>query len=230
MSAIDSFQSDIDKVHERLVGRLSIAMFDKNASNPKAQIPPAIMLFEKIAPNVTMEFHTRPVNAIESGILSGKFHLGVIPIHRQSKSLDYHPLYTEHMFLYCSEDHPLFDCPDCKITPREILKHKYAGIGFHSPNMVIGHKLGLKRVADVYDEESLATLILSGCYIGFLPDHFAMRFSQRRQLRCLRPELFNYQSDHCAIVRHSPRPSRLIMKFLECLRNAHGNPSKNYDS
>jgi DNA-binding transcriptional LysR family regulator len=221
MSAIDNFQSDINEVHRRLTGHLSIALFDKNTSNPKAQLPRAIMLFEEIAPNVTMELHTRPVNTIESGILSGEFHLGIIPAHRQSNSLDYYPLYAEQMFLYCSEEHPLFDCPDRKITRREILNFKYAGIGFHSPNMVISHKLGFQRSADVYDEESLAALILSGCYIGFLPDHFADRFTERGQLRRLRPDLFHYQSDHTVIVRRSPRPSRLTLKFLDCLRRAH---------
>ena len=62
------------------------------------------------------------------------------------------------------------------ISRREIRQCKYAGLGFHSPNMMVSHRLKLRRSADVYDEEALAALILSGRYIGFLPDHFAKRF------------------------------------------------------
>ena len=87
--------------------------------------------------------------------------------------------------------------------------------------MMVSHRLKLKRSADVYDEEALASLVLSGRYLGFLPDHYAKRFVEREAMQRLRPDVYHYQSDHAAIVRHSPKASRLIMEFLDCLRRAH---------
>lgn len=222
MSAIDSFQSDIDEVHQRLSGHLSIALFDKTVTNPEAQLPKAIMMFDEIAPEVTIEIHAEPVNAIESGVLTGGFHIGIIPTHRQSNSLLYYPLYTEQMYLYCGSSHPLFVRPDPQVSRRDIRNCKYAGIGFHSPNMMVSHNLKLKRSADVYDEEALAALILSGRYLGFLPDHYAERFVADRTMHCLRPKVYHYQSNHAAIVRQTPKPPRLVVEFLNCLRRAHG--------
>ena len=52
---------------------------------------------------------------------------------------------------------------------------------------------------------------------------FPMRsgFVERAEMRQLRPDFYHYQSDHAAIVRQAPRPSRLVQEFLECLCHAH---------
>lgn len=222
LSAINTFQSSVDDVHLRLTGNLSIALFDKTLTNPEAKLPETFALFEEIAPKVTMEIHAEPVNVIETGVLNGTFHLALIPTLQQSGSLSYIPLYTEQMYLYCGAGHSLFTVDNSDITQRDIRQHKYAGIGFHSPNMVVSHRLKLTRSADVYDEEPLAALILSGRYLGFLPDHYAQAFVERGEMRQLRPDIYHYQSDHSAILRRSPRPSKLVEEFLKCLRRAHG--------
>lgn len=221
LSAINSFKSEVDDVQQRLAGHLSIALFDKTITNPQARLPQAIMLFDEIAPAVTIEIHAEPVNVIESGVMTGRFQVGIIPIHGQSKSMDYYPIYSEQMYLYCGEGHPLFERADEKVSRRTIQQHKYAGIGFHSPNMMVSHQLKLKRSADAYDEEALAALILSGRYIGFLPDHYAKSLVERGEMRRLRPDVYHYQSDHAVILRHSPKPSRLVNEFADCLRSAH---------
>ncbi|WP_282610291.1 LysR family transcriptional regulator [Pelagibius sp. Alg239-R121] len=226
LSAINNFQSDIDEVHLRLTGHLSIALFDKTVTNPDARLPETIRSFDEIAPKATIEIHVEPFNAIESGVLSGRFHLAIIPPHRQSSSLNYYPVYSEEMYLYCGANHPLFGRADSEISRQDVRQHKYAGIGFHSPNMEVSHRLNLKRSADAYDEEALAVLILSGCYLGFLPDHYAKRFVDSGSMRCLRPEEYHYRSSHSVVVRRSPQPSRLVQEFLDCLRRIHSPESK----
>lgn len=221
LAAINTFQTEVDEVHERLAGHLSIALFDKTITNPEAQLPQAVRLFDETAPSVTIEIHVEPVNVIESGVLTGRFDVGIIPIHGQSSSMIYYPIYSEQMYLYCGESHELFARADGKIARKEIQQCKYAGIGFHSPNMMVSHQLKLSRRADAYDEEALAALILSGCYIGFLPDHYAKSLVERGEMRRLRPDVYHYQSDHAAIVRRSPAPSRLIREFVKCVRRAH---------
>ena len=222
LSAINSFQANVDDVHKSLTGHLVIALFDKTLTNPEGRIPETFALFDQIAPEVTIEIHAEPVNVIESGVLSGRFHLAIIPTHRRSSSIEYCPLYSEQMYLYCGMGHGLFGKDDPLVTEEAIRQCKYAGIGFHSPNMIVSQNLGLKRSADVFDEEALAALILSGRYLGFLPDHYARAFVERGVMWRLRPDAYHYQSNHAAIVRHFPRPSRLVERFLDCLRSAHG--------
>jgi len=226
LSAINAFQANVDDVQQRLTGHLAIALFDKTVTNPEARLSQTFALFDQIAPKVTVELHMEPVNVIESGVLSGRFNLAIIPTHRESSSMAYFPLYTEEMYLYCGHGHPLFGRESTDVARRDIRQCKYAGIGFHSPNMMISHRLKLSRSADVYDEEALAVLILSGRYLGFLPDHYARSFVERGMMRRLRPDAYHYQSHHAAIVRRSPKSSKPVETFLDCLRRAHDGLEK----
>ncbi len=221
LMAINTFKDDVAEVHENLTGRLKVALFDLTVSNPAAKVSRAFRRFEQLAPSVELEVSIEPTNVIEAGIFDGQFDVGIIPIHRKSSGLDYIDLYSEQMFLYCGNSHPLFAGAGRHISSAEIRKCKYAGLGFHSPNLVVGNKLRLVRAADVHDQEAVALLILSGCYIGFLPDHFAQPFVEQNQMRIIGAQKFSYQSCFAAISRRQPPPTRRTATFIECLRQAH---------
>ncbi|WP_425406624.1 LysR family transcriptional regulator [Hwanghaeella sp.] len=222
LSSLNSFQSDINEIHAKMTGHLSVAMFDKSVTNPAAHLPKAIAMFNEVAPDVTLGFYGEPVNTIENGILTGRLDMAIVPVHQKFGTLTYSKLYPEQMYLYCAAGHSLFDKPDDSVTRKDVQACNYAGIGFQSPNMLNSHKFELERKAEVYDEEALAALVFSGRFIGFLPEHFAERFETRGTLRKIRPDIFTYVSDHWAIVRRAPKPSRLVMTFLDCLHKAHG--------
>ena len=223
MAAMEEFQHEIDDLHQRLTGSLNIALFDKTASNPNCHIHEAFAQFDVKAPEVHPEIYVEPINEIERGLIEGRFHLGVIPNHRPSSSLDYYPLFKEQMYLYCAAGHPLFGAPQKKITPAAVRNCKYVGIGYHSPNMEVGRKLGQHRDATAYDQEAVAHLVLSGRYIGYLPQHYVQSFSGPGVMQPLLPEVFQYVCQFSAIVRHSPRPNRVVQTLLDTLIDAHAS-------
>lgn len=51
----------------------------------------------------------------------------------------------------------------------ELQDYDYVGLAYHSPNMEATHRFRLRRQATVSDQEAIVSLILSGCYAGFLP-------------------------------------------------------------
>jgi DNA-binding transcriptional LysR family regulator len=81
----------------------------------------------------------------------------------------------------------------------------------------------LKRAATGFDQEAIATLVLSGRYLGFLPDHYADSFVKRRLLRAVHPERFHYTCRFAAVMRRSPQPSRAVHAFVRCLLAAHAH-------
>ena len=219
--AMEEFQHDVDDLHQRLTGPLSIAIFDKTASNPACHIYRAFAAFDEQAPEVRPDIHVEPINAIERGVMEGRFQLGVIPNHRPSASLDYYPLFEEQMLLYCAEGHPLFGAAADAITADAVRQSRYVGIGYHSPNMENTHLLGLQRHATAHDQEAVAHLVLSGRYVGFLPEHYAEGFVERGMMQPLLPQLYQYLCQFSAIVRHSPPPSRVVQTLLDALVEAH---------
>ena len=223
IGAIEGFQHEVDDLHQRLTGKLVLAIFDKTATNPDCHIDKAFAAFNALAPSVHPELHVEPINAIEAGVIEGRFNVGIIPNHRPSSSLDYHPLFNEQMYLYCGSQHELFDYPHSELNDKAVRGCQYVGIGYHSPNMEVTRQLGQRRDATAFDQEAVAHLILSGGYLGYLPEHYARVFVQQGKMRALLPEHFQYICRFSAIVRRSPTPSRVVASLLEALVAAHAH-------
>ena len=224
--ATEAFRSGVDEIHQRMGGQLHIAVFDKTASNPACRIAQAIALFTEQAPDVSLNLHVATLNGIERGVLDGQFQIGVIPGHRSSNTLEYTRLFDEAMLLYCGEGHVLFQGEATRLDWDGLRKHAFAGLGYHSPNMEISQAQRMARSATGFDQESIATLILSGKFLGFLPIHYAQSFVAADQMRAVRPELFHYACDFFGIVRRSPQPSRATRAFQTCLEQAHTGGDK----
>jgi len=221
LDALDAFRGDVGDLHAELVGSLPIGVFDKTVTNPNARIAQAIREFRGIAPEVELDITVGTLNQIESAVIDGSLQLGIVPEHRRSSRLRYHPLFSEVMYLYCGQQHPLFGVDHAKLDWRKLRACDYAGLGFHSPNMEVAHRFRLKRKASVSDQEAVATLILSGCYIGFLPDHYAANFVRSGQMKRIAHPQCMYDVQFVAIERRSPSPPRAAQAFGELLRAAH---------
>jgi len=221
LAAIDGFRAGVEEIHQRMTGSISIALFDKVVSNPEARVSQALGAFVERAPDVAIELHVAPLNAIERGVMDGQYQIGIAPMHRCSASLDYHRLFPERMFLYCGSTHRLYGADDEALTWRDIRAESYVGLGYHSPNMALSHEVQLRRTASAYDQEAVAMLVQSGRFVGFLPDHYARTFEADGAMRRLNPKLFNYDVQFAALVRHAPKPSRVAQTFIDCLLAAH---------
>lgn len=221
LASADAFRASVDAIHQRMGGQLHVAVFDKTASNPACRISDAVALFAARAPDVALNFHVATINMIERGVIDGSFQVGIIPAHRSSDSLIYDRLFGETMLLYCGARHPLFGRDNEALDWDGLRRHQFAGLGYHSPNMEISQQVRLPRKATGFDQESIATLILSGQYLGFLPDHYARGFVADGKMQAVHPQRFRYECDFVAILRGSPQPSRIASTFRQCLLAAH---------
>ncbi|MCF8210234.1 MAG: LysR family transcriptional regulator, partial [Rhodoferax sp.] len=221
LAATEAFRSGVDEIHQRMGGQLHLAVFDKTASNPQCHIAQAIALFTRQAPDVALNLHVATLTAIERGVLDGQFQIGIIPGHRSSDLLDYTPLFEEAMSLYCGRDHVLFGPGSPPLDWEGLRAYRFAGLGYHSPNMEITQRERLPRQATGFDQESIATLILSGQFLGFLPDHYAESFVRTGQMRAIGSAVLRYDCQFFAIQRRSPQPARATRALQECLVAAH---------
>ena len=222
LEAIDGFRTDVSNLHSDLVGNLRLGLFDKTATNPQAHLGRAVRDFRRAAPEVKIDVTVGTLNSIESAVIDGRLNVGIVPDHRRSDSLEYHALFGERMNLYCGAQHPLFAADHSALGWDELQDYDYVGLAFHSPNMEATHRFQLRRQASVTDQEAIATLVLSGCYLGFLPDHYAEVFVSAGLMRRVEHAECRYDVDFMAIVRRSPEPSRVAQAFLNALMAAHG--------
>lgn len=220
LGAIEGFRHEVDDLQLRLTGTIALALFDKTATNPACHIAEALAAFSDEAAAVHPQLHVATINDIESGVLDGRYHIGIIPDHRPSAALSYHPLFTEQMYLYCGSHHPLFGDRDSASTA-SVRASPYVGIGYHSPNMEVTRRAEQRRDATAFDQEAVAHLILSGKYLGYLPDHYAHGFERDGLMARIRPDQFHYQCQFSAILRQTPPPNRIVAAMLAALLETH---------
>lgn len=220
LAAVDGFRAGLDDIHQRMGGRLDLALFDKTVSNPEARIHAAIADFSQRAPDVELCLYVASSNAIVQGLMDGGFQVGVMPAHRNLQALHCTPLFNEKMQLYCGAAHTLFRTV-AQLQWSDLRAHHFAGLGYNSPNMELSHQHKLLRRATAFDQEGVATLLMSGRYLGFLPDHYAEPFVQQGAIRAIQPDIFQYDCTFVSAFRASPVPSRAAQIFLTCLVQAH---------
>lgn len=221
LGAMEAFRSGVREMQSELAGTLAIGLFDKTVTNPQARIDQAIRRFRREAKAVMIDVTVGTLHDIESAVIDGRLHLGIVPEHRRSESLDYLPLFGETMYLYAGRQHPLFGASHERLSWEELQDYDYAGLGFHSPNMEATHRFRLRRQATVSDQEAIAALVLSGCYLGFLPDHYADRFEADGLMRRIALPDCMYEVRFVAIRRRAAQPARMAAVFLEALRRTH---------
>ncbi|MBM7454903.1 DNA-binding transcriptional LysR family regulator [Oceanisphaera litoralis] len=214
LGAIDHFKAEINDVHRHLRGTLAIGITDNLVSHPGMKITHGLAALKARGPEVKIHIHMQPSNDIEIGVLDGRLNVGVVPRIRALPGLDYLPLYEESSHLYCAEGHPLFSSGD---SPAKLSDHELVVPSFAQPAeaqvLYRRHPLG----ARANDREGIMFLLLTGCYLGYLPDHYAQPWVEQGRLRALQPDKTGFTTRFCAITARSRRANLVLDTFLETL-------------
>ena len=221
LAAVGDFRTEVSELRERLGGVLRVALFDHCITNPAARISETLGRFNEAAPDVQVELSLLAPNLVEAGLLAGTLDIGMIAMHRTPPGLDLLPVHGETMFLFCGRGHPFFDRPDAGLDLPAIRAAAYAGISFNSPNLAFGQTLDMRPKAVVQNETMLAALILSGRFVGFLPDHMAAGLEAQGLMRRLLPDAITYATTFAAATRRTPAPNRITRVFRRMLEEAH---------
>jgi DNA-binding transcriptional LysR family regulator len=219
VAGVEAFRAEIGAMRGKLVGNLSLGLVDSIISNPLARISDAVGVYCKREHAVHVTMHIDAPQELERKVLDGRLDLGIGAFHRVLPSLKYQALFLEKQTLYCSRQHPLFERNQAKLSQDELLHFNYAGRGY----MEGRRPLRFKAVASSYSMEGLATLILSGAFIGYLPSHYAEQWVTRGEMRALLPKKLSYQSLFEVVMRRSTSQLLPVQAFLDDLFETHRN-------
>ena len=147
--------------------------------------------------------------------LDGSLHVGVVPHIRTLPAIEYHQLYDELSYLYCSSDHPLFNAR--ALTADAVFAADMVTSNYVQSSEVRELERRFNDTAKASDREGVAFLILTGSFIGFLPTHYARQWVDGGRLRALMPDHFSYRTDFAAITRQGARPNRILQTFMSSL-------------
>lgn len=214
MSAAESFRAEINAIHARLRGELNIGITDNLVTSPRMQVTRALRLLKEQGPEVRVNIRMIPPNEIERGVLDGRLHVGVVPTRRTLPGLTEVSLYDEDSQLYCAAEHPLFTCADTRLDEDAIA----TADAVTPASMSAVDSAPLRVTATATDREGVAFLILTGCYIGYLPTHYARQWVDRGMMRALRPERYTQRVEYRAITLRGGHPNLVLETFMGLLR------------
>ena len=222
---IELFRNTINNLSNEPSGQLRIALSDSLSLDPRCQLPQIIQRYQKYAAGVELTIDVAPMQTMENRVLNGQLDLAIIPCHRELKGLQYRPLFIDTHYLYCARQHPLFMLDDRLISLDTVLTQKlvHAGLKPHEEVYNQLHQMQLAAVSYFY--EARLALLLSGCYIGFLPEAIAEPYVHSGQLRPLVPEIKNYRLSVALITRKSTVPNRARDLFVEAIHELHPLPA-----
>jgi len=181
---IETFQDHLAQVSGRLTGRLSLYVVDNIIIHGDTRLLRALALFATRHPDVQFDVRSTSAQEVEFAVLNGTATVGISLEPRLRASMDAVPLFEERSNLYCGARHPLFSEPEDSITAERLAESRMVEVAetATSPSWeALRVRLNFRARAEHVDARAL--LILSGVYIGFLPERLAGPLVAEGQLR-----------------------------------------------
>lgn len=224
LSAVDQFRNRVNISHERILGHLHLGFAEHMLGAYRSCIIEALRLYTEKAPDVRVRITSMGSDDVVPAVLDGRVQIGITVTHRSIPELDFMPLFDEEMSLYCAKNHPLYDRDDSSISTGELQRFKFV----ESPRLMPGREVdpvmsSWNKHASAHHQEARAALILTGQYLGFLPQHLVKNWGWLTEMRPLMQDRFNYANSFSAMTKPYPENDLVIGTFMDCLREAVAN-------
>ena len=220
MKSLDVFRNEVNENQDAMAGELNIGICDNMIWDKEAQLPRVFQHFSAIGSEVDLTLYVLSPDEIEHRLIDGRLHVGIACVMHKLTSLSYEHMYDEVNYLYCGREHPLFVVPDADITTADLVRSQYVKKGYavNSDLQQANTAMG-KRVVG-FHVEAFALLILSGRYIGFLPEHYAAIWEDKGEVRKLHPKRYEAIVNF-SVMTAQVRPHTVAQAaFLDTLRKA----------
>ncbi|ENX41970.1 LysR family transcriptional regulator [Acinetobacter sp. NIPH 2100] len=216
-ASIEDFRAKINQMHNQLKGEFNIGIINNLVTMPSAYITNTLAVLAEENKEVVINISMSTLSDIECRVLDNRLHAGAIPLVTPLSGLDYFDLYREKSFLYCGKNHPLFQHLG-EINTVD-LKNWQAVL----PNYAITaeatqlHQL-LDCSATATDREGIAFLILTGKFLGFLPDHYAKKWVEDGLMQPILQDVMHYSTPICLITHKGKNYNMILKTFMNILK------------
>lgn len=217
--AIEGFRSEVNQMHQQLRGDLNVGIVNNLVTQPKMRITRALKAVRAQGSGVKINLSMSTPGEIERGLLDGRLHVGAVPLITPLSGLEYSLLYEERSNLYCSHEHPLF-ARAAEVSHEDLKSADAVVPSYRMGAEAIGLHQSLNFAASATDREGIAFLILTGSYIGFLPDHYAASWVEKGLMAPLNPDRLYFDAKLAVAVRKGRRQNIILERFLAALELA----------
>jgi DNA-binding transcriptional LysR family regulator len=217
MKSLDDFRNEVNADEDTMTGDINIGVVDNIIWDKELRLRNVFREFSGLASNIDLTLYVLSPDEIERRVLDERLHVGIAPAMHEIAALSYTHLFDEVNYLYCGKGHPLFDRPDSEISTADLVRSQYVKKGYAvNSNLQQANSAMGKRVVG-FHVEAFALLILSGCYIGFLPEHYASVWESNGEMRRLLPKRYEAVVSFASMTARNRPRTKTLEAFLNCL-------------
>lgn len=221
--SVGTFRESVGYLKQKLSGELSIGIIDGLISDRQFLITESIGYVKSKSDDIFIRLEVMPPNQLGHRLEEGFIDIGVGPCDLSSMSIKSDVLYEEDLCLHCARGHVLFDTDTQEShLLRSGKTFDCVSRGYLRESLQPRYIAALRTAAVVHSMEAAAMLILSGHYIGFLPEHFASRWKQAGELVPVLPHMTSHKVPLGLLYRHDYAPSPAARILMDRLLSATG--------
>ncbi|MBU2971364.1 LysR family transcriptional regulator [Pseudoalteromonas sp. C2R02] len=203
--SLNDFSLLVGTLGKELSGELVILCADQLDHAKQQKMAQVIQEIHDSSPNLHLVLDGDSISNIEKSLLKDKAHIGIFPDYQQIEGLSYTPLCNEPIYLCCAHSHPFFNKVDTLITDEDLASalaiHPGIDIDLSGKNQLT--KLNL--AAKAYQFDTRKSMILSGRYIGYMPQSYIQHELNMGLMRIIQPSSLTYQFNLSLVSKKSPR-------------------------
>jgi len=186
-SALEGFRMELSALQKRPTGVLHIGFIDTLITSGSSPIQDILTRFSTDFPEAKIKMITTSSAEIDQCISDRRLQIGFSTDRGMISGAKSIPLFSEHSYLYCAKSHPLFDRDGSELTPELLNRQRFAQHAYSEAELRDENRIGLIPAASGQFTEGIAMLILTGNFIGFLPQHYARSWVEAGEMRPLLP-------------------------------------------
>ena len=215
--AVEAFSMENDALKQRISGRLYLGIIDNTITDAGSPLPRTTQRFVSRGHDVHLDVYIGTPAELEERVLDGRLHVAIGHFPMNVPGLSYVRLYGEPDGLYCSPSNPLCDTSlsEAELYDR-IATSNIVGRAYLQQRDLQMLRVS-KAAASVDNVEAQAILILSGAYIGFLPNHYAARWVKTGEMCQIGPDRFSSMWPFTAITQRGATMPSILRVFMEDL-------------
>lgn len=201
LNSLDDQFDNVLSLKKRLTGKIRLGVVDSLVSHQDAPLIEAIRKFNNLENNVEMQLLIDERSELERRVLAHDLQAAISPFVRPVVGLNFHRVLIERHYLYCGVGHPLFG-KSAAITPAALHQFPFvlrSHLGRADEERF--HDMNVRATAN--NMEAMLTFVLTGQYIGLLPDHLAATWVDQGRLSRIRATELEHVSHHSLIVARS---------------------------
>ncbi|MBL4911111.1 MAG: LysR family transcriptional regulator [Alteromonadaceae bacterium] len=213
--SLDDFSLLVTSLGKELSGELVILCAEQLDNNKQQKLAKIIQYLHDKFPNLHLVLDGDSIHNIEKLLLKDKAHIGIFPGYQQVEGLNYQALLSEPIYLCCSAQHPFFTIVDTQLSTEMLAQAPaiHPGIDIDANGREQLKKLNL--AAKAYQFDTRKAMILSGRYLGYMPQSYIQQELNNSEIRIIKPSELTYQFNLSLVNKKIPRENNKVVLLKE---------------